>query len=143
MDTWLHREHGRPERGAPLVGKVAGRKYARTGIVAALAGKPAVEPCRHEGTMDPRLFEGWSVERLPPALPENPAIVMGNASSHRKGRLAPLAEKAGRSALFLPPHSPELNPIEKFWTRLERRLRKILPWHSSSDDALCSAFEGR
>ena len=53
------------------------------------------------------------------------------------------AQNAGCSPLFLPPHSPELNPIEKFWAWLKRFLRKILSSATSLDEALCTAFQLR
>ncbi|MDR2560890.1 MAG: transposase [Holophagales bacterium] len=76
-------------------------------------------------------------------LPANSVIVMDNASFHRKSRLPELAGRAGHVVLFLPPYSPELNPIENFWGWLKRQLRKILPDCPTFDYALCSVFEGR
>ena len=49
--------------------------------------------------------------------------------------------QAGYRLLFLPPYSPELNPIENFWAWLKRCLRKILPDYSTFDDAFCSCFK--
>jgi len=68
-------------------------------------------------------------------------IVMDNASFHSKSRLFFAAQNAGCRVLFLPPYSPELNPIEMFWAWLKRFLRKILPSAPSFDDALCTAFQ--
>ena len=64
-----------------------------------------------------------------------------NAAFHRKSVLFLLAEHAGIRLLFLPPYSPNLNPIEHFWAWIKRHLRKILPLHDSFDDALYSAFQ--
>ena len=98
---------------------------------------------QYAGTMDSEMFEAWFSGWLLPGLPERSVIVMDNASFHRKGRLHPMAEAAGHSVLFLPPYSPELNPIENFWDRLKRRLRKVLPSHATFNEALRSCFEGR
>ena len=143
MDTWLYREHGWSKRGSPIIGKVCGRKFERTGVVAALMGKTVIAPCQYGGTMESTFFEKWFESCLLPALPERSVIVMDNATFHRKNRLGQLAEKEGHRLLFLPPYSPELNPIENFWGWLKRHLRKILPSHSSFDEALCSAFQVR
>jgi transposase len=139
-DTYLYREYGRSKRGEKVLGIISGRKYKRTGIVAAQMGRSILEPLQYEGTMHSALFETWFESRLLPALPPKAVIVMDNASFHRKSKLFTLAEKAGHTLIFLPPYSPDLNPIEKFWSWLKRQLRKILQYCSSFDDALCSAF---
>jgi len=140
IDTYLSREYGWSERGKPLMGLVSGRKFKRTGIVAAQLGKSIIEPLQYSGTMDSTLFETWFETRLLPNLPKNTLIVMDNATFHRKSKLLPLVEKAEVRLLFLPPYSPNLNHIEQFWAWLKRHLRKILPFHDSFDDALHSAF---
>jgi transposase len=91
--------------------------------------------------MDSEVFESWFVAWLLPALPANSVVVMDNASFHRKGRLHALAEEAGHGVLFLPPYSPELNPIENFWAWLKGRLRKTLHLFASFDEALYEAFK--
>lgn len=86
-------------------------------------------------------FEFWFSNQLLPSLEQGTVIVMDNASFHSKKRLLFAAQNAGCRLLFLPPYSPELNPIEKFWAWLKRFLRKILPSAPSFDDALCTAFQ--
>ena len=120
---------------------VSGRKFKRTGLVAAQLGKTIIEPLQYSGTMDSALFEAWFETRLLPSLPVNTLIVMDNATFHRKSRLFPLAEQAGVRLLFLPPYSPNLNPIEHFWAWLKRHLRKIFSAHDSFNSALHSAFQ--
>lgn len=67
-------------------------------------------------------------------------IVMDNAAFHRKRELEKLTEDAECSILFLPPYSPDLNPIEKFWSWLKRKLRETLENFSTLNDAITSAF---
>ena len=141
IDTCLYREYGWSERGTPLMGIVVGHKFQRTGIVAAQMGRAILAPLAYDGTMDSLLFETWFENYLLPALPEKTVIVMDNASFHRKSKLFGLTEKSGHLLIFLPPYSPELNPIENFWSWLKRHLCKTLPLHLSLDDALCSAFK--
>ena len=140
IDTCLYREYGWSGRGQRLLGSISGRKYERTGIVAAQIGKALLAPLTYDGAMDSLLFEMWFENCLLPALPKTAVIVMDNASFHRKNKLLSLIEKSGHRLIFLPPYSPELNPIENFWGWLKRYLRKTLPLHSSLHDALCSAF---
>jgi len=91
--------------------------------------------------MEHSLFERWFSQCLLPNLPGHAVIIMDNASFHRKRKLNILAQKANRSLLFLPPYSPELNPIEHFWNWLKGRLRKTLPVFHSLDDALLDFFQ--
>jgi len=107
------------------------KRYARTGIVAALMEESILAPLQYDETMDSGFFEKWFEECLLHELPEKSTIVMDNAAFHRKRKLFTIALKAGHSLLFLPPYSPELNPIENLWSRLKRHLVKILPSHSS------------
>ena len=69
------------------------------------------------------LFEHWFKQWLLPCLPENAVIVMDNASFHRKGELFRIAAQHHRKLIFLPPDSPELNPIEHFWAKLKQWLK--------------------
>jgi len=91
--------------------------------------------------MDSVLFEVWFETMLLPALPPDTTIVMDRASFHRKSKLISLAEKFGQRLIYLPPYSPELNPIENFWSWLKNTLRKILPNSVDFDSALLVCFK--
>ena len=93
------------------------------------------------GTIDRLLFETGFVQHFLPVIKKGTVIVMDNASFHRKKQLSCAAPKAECSLIFLPPYSPQFNPIEKFWSWLKRYLRKILPFHKSFDNALHTAFQ--
>lgn len=119
---------------------MSGRKYRRVGIVAAKMGKQILAPLQYDGTMNALLFETWFETRLMCELPSNSVIVMDNAAFHRKRQLVSIAENYGQIVIFLPPYSPELNPIENFWACLKQKLRKILPASYSFDVALSDCF---
>jgi len=91
--------------------------------------------------MDSRLFEYWFRTMLLPSLEAGSVIVMDNARFHRKNTLHDLAGEAGCRILFLPPYSPDLNPIEHFWACLKAHLRYILPRFHSLDDAIVDCFK--
>lgn len=141
IDTCLYREYGYAPQGQQVLGRIRGRKFKRCGIVAAKMADKIIAPFQYNGTMDSRLFEFWFSNQLLPSLDKDTVIVMDNASFHPKKRLIFAAQNAGCRLLFLPPYSPELNPIENFWAWLKRFLRKILPSMPSFDDALFTAFQ--
>jgi transposase len=142
IDQYLYRPYARAPRGLPAQGKLSGRRYERTSIVAGQCGRSIVAPLQYEGTMDGALFRYWFGKMLLPSLAPGSVIVLDNARFHQKKILHGLAQKAGCSVLFLPPYSPDLNPIEKFWAWLKARLRKILPRFLSLDDAIHDCFKG-
>ena len=140
IDSYPYRTHGWLKRGKPLAGRISGRKFKRTGIAAAKIRKTIIAPLQYEGTTDSGLFGLRFENCLLPSLPDKSVIVMDNASFHRKKKLLDLAEKEEMRLIFLPPYSPELNPIETFWNWLKCHLCKTLPLYASFDDAICSAF---
>jgi len=122
------------------VGKIPGKKYRRVGIVAAKAGKTIMSPLQFEGTMDSQLFEFWFKKHLLPELAPDSTIVMDNAAFHRKKRLLLIALESGHKVVFLPPYSPEYNPIEKFWAWIKGKLRKVLSCFDTFDESLRYCF---
>ncbi len=141
IDTYLYREYGYAPKGQKVDAAVSGRKYKRVGIVAAQLGREIISPLAYSGTMDSSLFAFLFEKQLLPALPPDTVIVMDNASFHRKPQLVYAAQKHGFRLIFLPPYSPEFNPIEKFWAWLKRFLRSSLASSSSFDAALFDAFQ--
>jgi len=85
--------------------------------------------------MNHNLFKNCFETHLLQKLPKETVIVMDNASSYRKEPLYSLAEKYNCFLIFLPPYSPELNPIEHFCSWLKRIQRKTLPKCTSFDDS--------
>ena len=140
IDTRIYREYAYAPGGKAVVGKISGKKYKRTNIVAAKCGTDIVAPMIYDGTTDSLLFEQWFEQMLLPIVPKGSYFILDNATFHRKNKLHALAEKYGCTALFLPPYSPDLNIIEKYWAWLKRQLRKILPSHDDSLVALCGCF---
>ena len=141
MDEHIHREYGYAPVGIPVEGKVSGRKYKRTNIVAAKCCDKIIAPMIYDGMTDSILFEYWFEHALLKSIPKYSVIVMDNASFHRKSILRSLAESVDCEVLFLPPYSPDLNIIEHFCAWLKRKLRKILPLHSCFGDALVDCFK--
>ena len=94
----------------------------------------------YDGTTDSVLFEYWFEHMFLKSIPKHSIAIMDNAAFHRKKKLRELAAKAECELLFLPPYSPDFNPIEKFWAWLKSRLRKTLSSFQTFDEALADAF---
>ena len=141
IDQYLYREYARAFRGEKVFAKVSGKKFKRINIVAGICEKRWIAPMEYSGTTDSVLFELWFENCLMREVEKGSTIVLDNATFHRKSVLPALAKKFECDILFLPPYSPELNPIEKKWAWLKAKLREILPDYSSFYDALLSAFQ--
>ncbi len=124
-----------------MIESISGKKFQRTNIVAAKMGNRILAPMQYNGTTDAPLFEFWFEQWLLPCLPEDVVIVMDNASFHSKNNLNLIAESYNRKIIFLPPYSPELNPIENFWHTLKHWLRMHIRNYDSLDDAISADFQ--
>jgi transposase len=113
-------------------GKISGKRYMRTSIVAARDREHKfVAPLLFEGMADTLLIIYWVKELLLKSLPANSILIWDNASFHKSKELKQLVEKAGHTMLFLPPYSPDLNPIEHKWFELKENLKGF--WDDNLD----------
>ena len=117
------REHAYSKKGVAVFAKVSGKKYARTNLVAGLLNNKIVGEMLYKENMKSPLFENWFEFTLIPRIPRKSYIVLDNATFHRKKQLRKLARKYKCKIIFLPPYSPELNPIEKRWANTKKKLR--------------------
>ena len=140
IDNFIYREYAYSKKGTKVIGRVPGRKYKRTGLVAAMMNKSIIAPLQYDGSMDSVLFEYWFEHCLMPAIAPSSTIILDNASFHSKSRLIPLAQKYGHRLIFLPPYSPELNEVENFWGWLKSKLKKVVHVYDVFDEALCYCF---
>jgi len=136
----LYREYGYAPKGEIIKAKISGRKFKRLNIVAAKCKKEIIAPLVYDGTTDSVLFEWWFENCLLVELKSKSVIVMDNATFHRKAKLRELVAETEHILLFLPPYSPDLNPIEKYWAWLKKKLREILPSYVNLQDALLDCF---
>ncbi|MCL2853885.1 MAG: IS630 family transposase [Defluviitaleaceae bacterium] len=140
IDAYIYREYAYAPRGVKVIGKISGKKFKRTNIVAAKCGSGIVAPMIYDGTTDSALFEHWFENALLKSAPKGSCFVLDNASFHRKPKLRELTKAADCYIEFLPPYSPDLNKIENYWFWIKQRLRKTLPLFDSFMDALMDCF---
>jgi transposase len=95
---------------------------------------------QYPGTTDSVLFEFWMKSQLLPNLLHGSVIVLDNASFHKKSTLFDIVKSYGCILIFLPPYSPDLNPIEKFWANMKAFLRNWIKNYQSLSDALSDYF---
>lgn len=126
--------------GKPVLGSVSGRRYQRESFIAAKIASKVIAPFCYQGTCDTDLFNLWIEQFLIPELQPGQVIIMDNATFHKSQRTKDLIAAAGCKVLFLPPYSPDLNPIELFWANLKRTIRENLKKFTSLSEAIDHAF---
>ena len=140
IDQYLYREFAYSPRGQKVIERISGKKFKRTNIVAGICQGEWTAPMEYGGTTDSILFEFWFENCLLKEVKPGSVIVLDNATFHKKSVLPDLAQKKNCRVLFLPPYSPDLNPIEKKWAWLKKKLRKIFPDFDSFDLAFSTCF---
>lgn len=118
----------------------SGKRYARHSFVAAKCGKKILAPMTYKGTCNTKLFEIWVEKMLLPELKKGQTIIMDNAVFHKSERTKILIESAGCQLLFLPPYSPDLNPIEQFWAWFKAQIREVIDTFSFLEEAISHVF---
>jgi transposase len=127
-ETWaktnMTRTHGRCLRGKRLVAKVPHGRWRTLTFLAALRQDGITAPCVIDGPINGRAFLAYVEQVLVPTLKPGDIVVMDRLGSH-KGKAGRAAiRKAGAKLFFLPPYSPDLNPIEQAFAKLKTLLRK-------------------
>lgn len=127
-ETWtatnMARSHGRCPRGARLrMGFPHGHRKTTT-LVAGLRLSGMVAPMVLDGPINGDWFEAYVRHVLAPTLRPGDIVIMDNLSSHKRVAARQLIEAAGAELRFLPPYSPDFNPIEMAFSKLKALLRK-------------------
>jgi transposase len=135
--TNLVRSHGRCIEGARCVAFAPNGHWKVLTAVAAirLSGLTASVTMAHP--MDGPSFQSYVEQALLPELHASDVVVMDNLTSHKHPRVRELIESAGATLLYLPPYSPDFNPIEMIWSKVKHLLRSAA---AQTVDALHEAF---
>ena len=127
-ETWastnMTRTHGRCRRGERLSVGVPHGHWKTTTFIAGLTTKGMVAPFVLDGPINRSAFETYVERVLALELKPGDIVVMDNLSSHRGPKVREMVAAAGASLLFLPPYSPDFNPIENAFAKLKALLRK-------------------
>jgi transposase len=122
--TNMARRYGRGPKSARVVSRVPHGHWSTTTFVAALRTTGMTAPMIVNGPMNGERFLAYIKQDLLPTLRRGDIVVMDNLSSHHRPGVRELVESAGCSVVYLPPYSPDLNPIELAYSRLKALLRK-------------------
>jgi transposase len=121
----MTRLRGRAPKGERLVDKVPHGHWKTTTLIAALGVQGMRCSTVVDGAVDQDVFGAFVEQVLLPQLRPGDVVVMDNLSSHKGTRTRRRIESAGASLVFLPPYSPDLNPIEMVFAKIKQRLRTL------------------
>ena len=130
-ETWVKtnmtRTHGRCTTGERLVAKVPHGHWKTLTFLAALRCDGLIAPCVIDGPINGASFLAYVTQFLVPTLLPGDVVVMDNLGSHKGKAVRRAIRATGAHLLFLPPYSPDLNPIEQVFAKLKALLRKADP----------------
>jgi transposase len=128
-ETWaktnMTRVRGRAPRGERLVDYVPHGHWKTTTFLAALRIDGLTAPLVVDGAINGDIFLAYVRQQLVPTLKKNDIVVMDNLSSHKLEGVREAIEAIGAKLLYLPPYSPDFNPIEQVFSKLKALLRKF------------------
>ena len=120
----MARRYGRAPRGERLRAAIPHGHWKTTTFVAGLRITGMTAPLVFDGPINAQVFEAYVEQFLAPTLRPGDIVIMDNLSSHKGSKVREPIEAAGASLRYLPPYSPDFNPIEKAFAKLKAHLRK-------------------
>ncbi|HEV2065819.1 MAG TPA: IS630 family transposase [Thermomicrobiales bacterium] len=121
--TVMTRTRGRAPRGARVIGAVPRNRGPNITCLVALGATGTLAPCVFEGAVTSDLFVRWLQEWLVPTLVPGTTVVLDNLAVHRHAAVRSAIEEADCALRYLPPYSPDFNPIELAFSKLKTHLR--------------------
>lgn len=121
----MPRAHGYTPQEQRCYGVRDWHAKGRTNAIGALIGKTLLTVGLFNTTVNTDVFTAWLIQDLILKLPDNAVLVMDNATFHKRADTIQAIQKAGHIALFLPPYSPDLNPIEHKWAQAKTLRKKM------------------
>jgi len=135
--TNMTRLYGRAPRGTRVYDRIPNGRWETTTIIAAVGRNGPQAPWVLNGPMDGTAFTVWVEHVLAPTLEATDIVVMDNLSVHKNAAARASIKATGALIWDLPPYSPDLNPIEKMWSKVKACLRKT---KARDAETLCTAI---
>lgn len=123
--------------GKRIVDATPQGRWSTTTMISALRFDGSTADMVLDGATDGIAFLAYTEQVLSPTLKRNDIVVMDNLSSHKMPAILKAIESKGAKVQFLPPYSPDFNPIEKMWSKLKAYLRKV---EARTKETLCDAI---
>ena len=127
FERTAHRTHGWAGKGHPVAGERSGTTRPRTSLIAGKWGNKLIAPVLFEGSTNAEWFNLWLEQHLFKELAPDSILIMDNAAFHKTAKTRELIQEAGHTLLFLPPYSPDFNPIEQDFATLKKRRQYASP----------------
>ncbi len=126
----LTRRYGRSPVGSRCTDHTAHGHWKTTTLLSAIRLDGVIQDATVivNGPMNGEVFAAYAERCLAPSLRPGDVVVMDNLSSHKSKPVIEAIEQADAEVWFLPPYSPDLNPIEKLWSKVKAWLRKTRPF---------------
>lgn len=140
IDHGLFKDKCWSEKGKQVIGERSGSARGRTSIIAALNEDKIKAPMTFHGTANTSLFTCWLEQFLLPTLQPRQVIIMDNASIHKGTKIREIIENSGCYLVYLPPYSPDFNPIEHYWAALKTFVKKIKHKFETAREAIDHAL---
>ena len=141
-NTKMARRYGRSQRGQRCRAPIPHGHWKSTTLVAGLSLKGIVAPTIIDGAMDGKMFRAYVEQVLVPELKPGDIVVLDNLPAHKVSGIGQLLQKAGATLRFLPPYSPDFNPIENAISQIKSILKKIAARTKDAIDlAIAEAIE--
>lgn len=132
----MTRLRGRAVGGRRLVGRIPWGNYQTSTLISGIRLEGPCAPWLFEGPMNGEMFLAWVQQGLAPQLRAGEVVILDNLATHKIGGVREAIQARGARLLYLPPYSPDFNPIEPMWSKIKQVLRS----HAArSDDQLLLA----
>lgn len=134
-------EYGYSLKGLRLYSKKTGKRGQRKSMIGAIRNNKLIAAMVYEGYGNASMFESWVESCLVPVLQPGQIVIMDNVSFHYSVKAREMIEGAGCEIKFLPPYSPDLNPIEHHWHKIKNTVRKLLNLNIDLFEAIMSVLK--
>jgi transposase len=125
INIGMTRLYGRAFGEERVIDYVPDVRFDRVSILSSMRLDGTLVPITYKGTLDGSLFLGYVTQFLAPTLNEGDIVIMDNASPHKVKGIVEAIEARGAFVVYLPTYSPDLNPVEKMWSKVKAHLKKI------------------